>query len=291
MVTSLLAEAECQTGDPAIALRVTEKLVMGVSGSVLAKLVMASETALSALRHAARYGPVSFEPMGLRLRDDGTTIVLELEVEGRAVRRGRYLAEILFASIRRILELGVPQPVAPLRVAFRHMAPPDVRVYEDFFGCPVQFGARVHAMRFPRKPLLQPMVGADPRAEARLRELAESELRCVAPELVGVVSEQIRIAIEQQERPDTTSVAKRLGMAGRTLQRRLRAEDTSFRAIVEDTRRDMALSMLREPGRRVIDIAFAVGFDDATSFSKAFRRWTGESPTDYQARVEGHDPE
>ncbi|MBW2162053.1 MAG: helix-turn-helix transcriptional regulator [Deltaproteobacteria bacterium] len=76
-----------------------------------------------------------------------------------------------------------------------------------------------------------------------------------------------------------------MAIGQRTLQRRLREEVSSFRMIVDRERRNMALSMLEEPKRRVIDVAQAVGFDDATSFAKAFRRWTGESPTAYQARA------
>ena len=284
VVNLLLVEAERVTGDPAIALGVTEKLVMGVSGSVVAKLAMASATVSAALEHVARYGPVSSEAMAIRFHDEGSTVLLELQADRRTTLRVRYLPEVLLASIRRILELCVPQPITPLRVAFRHTAPPNIRVYEEFFGCPVQFGARAHTMRFPSEPLQQPMIGFDPRTEARLQEIAESELRRLSPELVTAVREQVRIAIEKQERPDTNLVAKHLGMAARTLQRRLREEGASFRVIVEETRRDIALSMLQEPGRRVVDVAVAVGFDEATSFSKAFRRWMGQSPTDYQAR-------
>ncbi|MDG2307490.1 MAG: helix-turn-helix domain-containing protein [Candidatus Binatia bacterium] len=97
------------------------------------------------------------------------------------------------------------------------------------------------------------------------------------------MGEQVRIAFEEQERPTRTSIAKRLGMGDRTFQRRLHDEGTTFRAVVEQERGSVALSMLREPGCRVVDVAFAVGFDDATGFTKAFQRWTGESPSTYRA--------
>ena len=128
------------------------------------------------------------------------------------------------------------------------------------------------------------MIAAQPRTALRLQELAESELRAIAPEFTVAVSEQVRVAIEEQERPTYASTARRMAIGQRTLQRRLREEGSSFRMIVDRERRNLALSMLNEPKCRVIDVAQAVGFDDATSFSKAFRRWTGESPTAYQAR-------
>lgn len=202
-----------------------------------------------------------------------------------AVERVRHLTELLMSGIRQFFDAGPTQPVAPQQVAFCHTAPRDVRPYEEFFGCPVEFGARVCSIRFPREPLLLPMLGADPRLEARFVEVAESEMRRFAPELTVAVAEEVRIATEKQERPVQPSIAKSLGMSGRTLHRRLYEEGTSFHAIVDEVRRSLAVSMLKHSGYRVLDVAMAVGFDDATSFAKAFRRWTGESPTDYQRRA------
>ena len=289
LVVSLLREAERQTKDPAIALRITEKLTVGVSGSVPSKLGMASGSGLSALRHMARYGPVTAEGITAEVREDESSVLLTVEIDDPVVERVRHLTELLVGGVRRVFREGSTQPVAPLQVTFRHAAPRDVQYYEEFFGCRVDFGAPGCGMRFPRAPLLLPMLGSDPRVEARLVEVAESELRRIAPELPVAVAEQVRIAIENQERPLQHTIAKNLGMAGRTLQRRLQEEGASFRAIVDEVRRGLAVSMLRDPRNRVVDVAFAVGFEDATSFAKAFRRWAGESPTDYQARQTRRD--
>ena len=70
----------------------------------------------------------------------------------------------------------------------------------------------------------------------------------------------------------------------RTLQRRLADEGTTFREVVDEVRCDRASALLRDPDVRVADVAYAVGYDEVTSFTKAFRRWTGESPTDFRAR-------
>lgn len=289
LVASMIRAAERLTDDPAIALRITENITVGVSGSVLSRLVMASGSGLSALRHVARYGAVTAEGVRMDVLEKESTVLFVFELEAGAAERVRHLTEILLSSIRLVFDAGLAQPVAPLQVAFRHSAPADVEPFEEFFGCPVEFGARACAMQFPRDPLLQPMLGADPRLEARLVELAESELRRIAPEVTVAAAEEVRIAIEKLERPVQAAIAKRLGMGDRTLQRRLQNEGTSFRAVVDEVRRSLASSMLQRSGNRVLEVALAVGFDDATSFARAFRRWTGESPTEYQARFAHRD--
>jgi len=99
----------------------------------------------------------------------------------------------------------------------------------------------------------------------------------------------IGLGFDSLQRPTPASIARRLGMGQRTLQRRLREEGVSSSKIFEREQRDLALALLRH-GARVVDVADAVGFGDATSFSKAFRRWTGASPTDYRARAAKREP-
>ena len=106
----------------------------------------------------------------------------------------------------------------------------------------------------------------------------------VPSDFAVAVAEQIRAALEQHERPTPASIARRLAIGQRTLQRRLRKEGSSFTKTFEREQRDLALALLRQ-GSSVVDIAYAVGFGDATSFSKAFRRWTDASPTAYRARA------
>lgn len=77
-------------------------------------------------------------------------------------------------------------------------------------------------------------------------------------------------------------IARALGCSRQTLYRRLKAEGTSFAAILDDLRRRRAVAMLRR-GARVKEVAYAVGFSDPAAFSRAFKRWTGASPRDGRA--------
>jgi AraC-like DNA-binding protein len=82
--------------------------------------------------------------------------------------------------------------------------------------------------------------------------------------------------------PSQNEVARALGMSPRALQRRLTIEETTYAALLDDTRRELALAYLREGRYSMTDIGYLLGFSGAASFTRAFRRWTGKTPSDYQ---------
>jgi AraC-like DNA-binding protein len=75
-------------------------------------------------------------------------------------------------------------------------------------------------------------------------------------------------------------------MSGRTLQRRLADADTSFQSIVDDARRKLAVRLLRREGDATLsEVTFMTGFGDQSAFTRAFKRWTGQTPGAFRARV------
>jgi AraC-like DNA-binding protein len=89
------------------------------------------------------------------------------------------------------------------------------------------------------------------------------------------------------ERIDKTIAAEIIGVSPRTLQRRLEEERTSFHEVLEQLRLEKAKAMLEEPDLKLIEIAFELGYENPPSFTRAFRRWTGVTPSEYRCRVAG----
>ena len=87
---------------------------------------------------------------------------------------------------------------------------------------------------------------------------------------------------------DSDEIAKKLGVSGRSLQRKLAAEGTRFSKVLDESRRDRSIQMIRRPGVTVAAVAAEVGFGDSQAFARAFQRWTGQSPSAYRA---GQPPE
>lgn len=115
----------------------------------------------------------------------------------------------------------------------------------------------------------------------------EERLRALAP--AGIAS-RVRETLMRSTQllPDVSSLARRLHMGARTLQRRLHDEGTSLRELVDETRRARALPLL-ESGRPIAEIAYLLGYADPSAFHRAFRRWTDETPESYRERVSAKD--
>ena len=84
--------------------------------------------------------------------------------------------------------------------------------------------------------------------------------------------------------PTIDNTARRVGMPVRTLQRRLKESGLSYSELVEQTRYELACRLLDMPGAKMAAVAKALGYNDPSSFSRAFRRWTGMSPRAYRSR-------
>ena len=78
--------------------------------------------------------------------------------------------------------------------------------------------------------------------------------------------------------------ARDLHMSRRSLQRRLAEADATYQSLVDDTRRDLALRYIQDPAKSATDITFLLGYSQQSAFTRAFRRWTGSSPTEYRSR-------
>ena len=86
----------------------------------------------------------------------------------------------------------------------------------------------------------------------------------------------------RQEMPSFEGLTKQLNMSARTLRRRLDKEGTSYQRIKDNSRRDMAISMLSRDGLTVSEVAEQVGFSDPSAFHRSFKKWTGQSPGSYR---------
>jgi AraC-like DNA-binding protein len=174
--------------------------------------------------------------------------------------------------------------LSPLEVRLRRPPPADPAPFAKVFRAPLRFGAEADVLLFPRAPFEAPLPGANPELA---RICAEAVARHLAQRRQGDVAAQVRallIELLPQGEPSQERVALRLHMSARSLQRRLVEAGSGFRELLAETRRSLAVSYLAEPGRSVSEIAYLLGFSDVSTFTRAFRRWTGRPPSRWEAR-------
>jgi AraC-like DNA-binding protein len=162
-------------------------------------------------------------------------------------------------------------------------APAHADVYRDFFGCPTEFGQPNNEIFIDAAWSEGSGSMPDPITHAVVGEMCQSVLSELE-DAAGMATTVRRALVDQMpwRYPDIESMASKLSMHPRTLRRKLEAEGTTYRDILADVRRRLAVEYLRKTRMTTEEIANRLGYSDAANFRHAFSRWTGKSPSEYR---------
>lgn len=286
---TLLGEGVRLSGDPNLGLHLGESVRPGYYG-VLGYLIMSCATLADALHRQARYaslvgnlGQVVLDDEPARL--DGEALVAH-RWQPLLAQQQRQLSEETLAGWVSFGRWISGLDIAPTEVRFQHSAPADTSEHARIFRCPVQFDQPDNALVFPRRLLAAPLSQADAQVRGMLDAYAD-RLLAELNQGHGVL-DRARLELARQlpeQGPDLEAIAAALALSPRTLQRRLREGGLSFSQLVDETRQQLALHYLRDPALELAEIAFLVGFSEAGSLARAFRRWTGTSPGEYRRHL------
>lgn len=237
-------------------------------------------TLRGSFERAARYALVLTSVAGYEVEDCLGGAFMHLHREGERRLGMRLSNEATLASIVAISREVSSQPVRPEAVYLKHAAPRDTAGHEAYFQCPVHFDSDMDAIRVSRRALLTPNRVGDPSIARFFDTLLSAEVRTLddTVPLDRRVRDRVSTALSGGV-PALSEVARELGMSGRTLQRRLAAEDTSFQSLVDEARRRLAMRLLGQDAEVALtEVTFMTGFSDQSAFTRAFRRWTGQTP-------------
>ncbi len=192
--------------------------------------------------------------------------------------------DVTFASLVELGRRGTGQSVNPLRVDFVRPDPGD-GVHADYFRCAVRFGAPGNALVLDPADLDRPFPGHNPELLAILTPALASALQELQAH--SSVSAQVKMVLKRSlasGRPDLADVAQDLGMSERTLQRRITEERTTFRELLVEARQELGRQLLADPATDIDEVACLLGYQDASSFYRAFRDWEGVTPGEWRER-------
>lgn len=277
---ALWAGALRLSGDECFGLHVAERVRPGAF-DVLGYTLRTSATLGGAFERLVRYNHLLHDLAELRLTANGGDARLSLRLlpEGTPRQQGEFSLAVFLLFSRQATGTNV----VPRAVEFSHAAPADISEHRRIFQSPIRFERPATALVLPRQALDLPLEHADPGLcavlERQLRELIarlppdESVLarvrRLIATELCG-------------GDPSVECVARQMHISPRTLHRRLREAETSYRAVVDDLRQDLAVRYLAEDRLAIAEAAYLLGFSEASAFHRSFKRWTGRTPADYR---------
>ncbi|MBK6657015.1 MAG: AraC family transcriptional regulator ligand-binding domain-containing protein [Proteobacteria bacterium] len=200
------------------------------------------------------------------------------------------LIEIPFLILQHYVCTVRRLPMDGARVEFGYAARGAQREYRKWFECEMRFEAPRNVLRLPKAWRATPNLGYDESLwQAALAKCAELAPPQGASAALYALRGQLQRLLNNQEQaaapPTLDEVARRMNTSPRTLIRRLRAAGTTYQLELDNLRRLRATEMLRHQDQPISAIADCLGFADAAGFAKAFKRWTGVSPSTWRKSV------
>jgi AraC-like DNA-binding protein len=253
--------------------------------AMLCHALAGQPTVGAALRQALRGFGLFFDDIGVGLRLAGGQATLQIDnrIGGGtdAADARRFADETLLVMLHGLLCWLAGRRVPLARVDWAHAAPPHADEYRRMFGPLQRFDAPATAVVFDARVLGAATTVTPASLKAFLRDAPQSVfLKQVVPTGLGDRARRLcRAALDRGEpAPTLTALARALGLSAATLRRRLDAEGAAWGPLKDEVRRDLAVQLLAEGRMSVADIATRLGFEDASTFYRAFRKWTGSAP-------------
>jgi AraC-like DNA-binding protein len=269
------------SGDPCIGLRVA-RCFSPASLHALGFAWLTSDSLYDALSRLVRYFRVISDSVELELTVAGHECRLSI---GKIMHRRRshdQSHDALWAAVVSLCRISTSDSFVPLSLELERPQPPCVADFYALFRAPITFGATRDSIIFPRDEVERPLPTAN-------RALAHSNEQIVADYMARL--DQKRFSDRVRHRLVETlpaggieagDVARSLNVSLRTLQRRLADEDTTWSELLDQARRELALRFIGERQMPVKEATYMLGFSEPANFTRAFRRWTGRSPTEYR---------
>ncbi|MCB9535361.1 MAG: AraC family transcriptional regulator [Myxococcales bacterium] len=273
------------SGDEALGLKLALATPEGITG-VVEYVCRNSATLGEALRNVVRYARLLHDGADIRLAEseDEVSFTHRLVDSSRSCPRGWvdwFLGYILVASRQM-----VGPDLTPVRVTFQHGPAQDLGLYARVFGCPIRWHAPLNTIAFRAADLARPVAAADVELARLMRHFADDQLDRLPR--TEDFQQQVRAAVCElmcHGAPRLDDVARRVGLSGRSLQRKLSEAGTSFQAFVGDVRTELAASYLAERDLAIAEIAFMLGYSDPSAFHRSFKRARGVTPSVYRERA------
>ena len=277
-VFSLWGEAQKRTGDSLIAVHTADYLPFGAY-RLIDYLLSTSSTAREGLIGLTRNFRLVNEAFALELTLQDGRSTLELHNPFGGQGPARLYVEFVFAAVLTRLRFATCMDWRPSQICFAHKTPKNPTNYSVFFQCPVRFDEPANRMLLDCDLLDTPLPHPDPTLHELLDYQAQRLLKRLTVE-DRCLSELRQVLSEALGRGDVRlkATAKKLAISCRALQRELTRQGTSYTAVLDRMRLDLAMDLLNESVTEVEEISRMIGFSDSRSFYRAFKKWTGQTP-------------
>jgi len=278
VIDRIAVEAAEQSGDTCFGMKEAKYFLPSHIGP-LGFAWLASTTLQSALERLQRYIKVIHEKLQLTIDYRQDRLVVSVYVDApTAWAYHRDTSQL--AVLTRMCRFVSGDEWNPKLVTIAHPPPADTSYYFQFFRCPVEFNAEMNSLHIDKEQAEKRLSGSNKQL-AKLND--HIVVRYLASRSKDDIVNRVKAAILEnlgQGSVTETTIAQALHMSTRNLNRKLSAENTSFKAVLLEIRSGLASQYINDATLTLTEISYQLGFSEISSFSRAYKRWTGQSPSE-----------
>jgi AraC-like DNA-binding protein len=270
------------TGEPGLGFYVGLYVKLSAHGSV-GLAAMTSATLEDALRIAERFSAIRGQHIALELTIGEEEAALTFHEMAPLGKTRRFVLETMITSFVQMAKTMLGRR-PPGRVEVAMPEPDHFQGFAHLWPGPVRFGCAETRLLIPAGLLATPLEMADDFASKRALAECEQELARLGETSSLLASVRRQMMSMPRGFPSATELAAMRHVSPRTLKRKLAAHGTSYQQLLDELRRDRALSLLDDETQSIARVAELLGYADPSNFNRAFRRWMGAAPSDWRAR-------
>jgi len=270
--------------DAAFALRLGEQSFLHHDG-LLAGRIMSSENVEQSMELLTRYQPLFTQILLFDFKVNHLGGVLTLEPHFELGEALPYFMEYTFSviySLGRFFLGGAHLDRTSVELHLTYPAPESREAFDEFFSIPVLFDQPANRIVFSKRLLSLPLIFSNKDTAQQKDKICQARVTEIAPE--NTILDRVKFMIHKQIFSELSldQLADQLCISPRTLRRHLQANNTSYKALLENERKRVSLTQIKKPEVSIESLAEKLGYSDASSFSRAFKRWYGVSPKHYK---------
>ncbi len=272
--------AEAMRAEPAVGVLVGQRLEVQLHGA-LGYAALCSGSIREAIALLQAFIETRFSLVAITIQETDDIIRIDITLPKSLGEASSSILEAIVLAVKNVLDAISFGECRVSEVAFAWAVTPYTAVTETLFGCPVVYGAAGTGLRLPTRVLDVPLRAADAAAFSEARRLCERERERVDG-MRTMAGRVLAILLERQQPHGFISLdvtGRLLRLTPRTLHRRLVAEGSSFRTVLDELRQRLCEGHLRSGRLSLEEIGWTLGYTDFANFRRAFKRWHGVAPS------------
>ncbi len=282
LVHKLTQKAVSLTGNENFGLHQGE-LFTGFS-NILGYVLMNCKTFGEAIDKYCRYQKISDEGTYTEIEREGNIAVIKSSVMDSAIANDKQLTDFILSCMLTYIKKLTGKNIDLIEVRFKHKAPEDTSEYKRIFNCTLLFESSMNAIVFDRRLLSLPILEPNEKLLRVFEKYAQDVLdKLIFGDTYANRVTRVIIKMLQGEAPSIKTVAQKLAMSVRNLQLKLKQEGTSYRRLLNNIRKELAISYLKDEQVSIGEITYLLGFSETSVFHRSFKRWTNHTPGWYRA--------